>query len=574
MSAPHAIGLAILAITWLGCAVALTAARVRWCAAALAAGAAVIGGWLVMRGQPAGGGVPVVLIGMLFGPLSIVAYPRPTARSVDGPAMVLVPAVTAAALATGGLGHGYLPALTLAVVVVHLWWRFEHLDARGRQPLVWLVIGLGACGVLMFVTAFVLPQAPQLEALAIASCGLPAVCMVIGVRRPDLVEAAGIVGEAAVLGVTALVCLCLYVTGASLLSVVAGRPPGVGVQAVVAVGAAAAFGPVRERVHGAVGELLFGRRRDPIAAAAHAIGAVHLDTEGVLERVRRAFVVPYAAVRPGPAGTRAPATGARVRSFPLHPGSGQDAPALVVGLRPGELRFSPADAQALALVARLLGQLQRAESLTARLTRSRAATHAAVEEERRRLRRDLHDGLGPALTGIAFTADAVGNLLGPRQSPARDLLLRLRDEAAGAIADVRRIVEDIRPPALDQLGLQGALAQVSMGLHRPGLAIDVEVAEAVGELPAAHEVTVYRIVAEALTNAARHTSSTHVVAELTREHGELRVRVRDDGRAGEQPWRAGIGLTSMRERTEELGGTLRTGPTACGGLVEARLPLA
>ncbi len=131
---------------------------------------------------------------------------------------------------------------------------------------------------------------------------------------------------------------------------------------------------------------------------------------------------------------------------------------LEVGLRAGDLSLSAGDEHVLRLVGPLLAQTLRANRLAADLQVSREATVTALEEERRRLRRDLHDGLGPRLSGIAFTSDAARNSLRSDPDATDELLATLRAETGSAIDEIRRLVYAMRPPALDELGLVPALS--------------------------------------------------------------------------------------------------------------------
>ncbi|MGX6603272.1 sensor histidine kinase [Micromonosporaceae bacterium Da 78-11] len=198
-----------------------------------------------------------------------------------------------------------------------------------------------------------------------------------------------------------------------------------------------------------------------------------------------------------------------------------------------------------------------------------------IEEERRRLRRDLHDGVGPRLTGPAYAADAARNVLGRDPERAAALLTGVRAEAGEAIAEVRRLVEGLRPPSLDQVGLVQALRLHARHLLRPDgrrLLVEVLVPVPLPALGAAVEVTAYRIVVEALTNTARHADGGHAVVTLRLDGDALAVEIRDDG-AARGPWQPGVGLTSMRERTELLGGSVAAGAGEDGGSVVATLPL-
>ncbi len=207
--------------------------------------------------------------------------------------------------------------------------------------------------------------------------------------------------------------------------------------------------------------------------------------------------------------------------------------------------------------------------LTAAVQRSREQIVAAREEERRRLRRDLHDGLGPALTGISFQADAAGNVLASDPIRAAALLATLRAAAGEAIDDVRRLVYALRPPALDELGLVGALQRHA---EQIGDGVTVHAPSALPTLTAAVEVAAYRVGVEALTNAVRHSGARRVELQVDAADGELVLTVCDDGRPS-APWTAGVGLASMRERATELGGSVQAGPGTAGGRVALRLPL-
>jgi two-component system NarL family sensor kinase len=217
----------------------------------------------------------------------------------------------------------------------------------------------------------------------------------------------------------------------------------------------------------------------------------------------------------------------------------------------------------------------RARALTAQLIESRGHAIAAVEEERRRLRRELHDGLGPRLSGVAFTSDAARNLIRTDPAATEELLIQLRADTVIAIEEIRRMVYAMRPPALDELGLVPALQQQAVGLrNREGnlVAVDVSAPPEFPHLPAAVEVAAYRIITEALTNVARHSNSASASVRLHPEVDALRLEVTDFG-GHSSDWRAGVGMSSMRERAHELGGSLDAGPSSQGGRVSALLPL-
>ncbi|HRI98348.1 MAG TPA: histidine kinase, partial [Nocardioides sp.] len=193
------------------------------------------------------------------------------------------------------------------------------------------------------------------------------------------------------------------------------------------------------------------------------------------------------------------------------------------------------------------------------------------EEERRRLRRDLHDGLGPVLTGLGLNLDAAVTRLGQHDEQVATYLGNAKRASTQVIANLRELVDGLRPPALDELGLAGALK-----LHLEPLAADADILLDLhlpeAQLPAAVEVAVFRAAVEAVTNAARHSGAHTVRVELDTEPDRLTVTVTDDGPTHAE-WQTGVGLAGMRERAEELGGTLDAGPTAVGGRVRATYPL-
>ena len=182
----------------------------------------------------------------------------------------------------------------------------------------------------------------------------------------------------------------------------------------------------------------------------------------------------------------------------------------------------------------------------------------AREEERRRLRRDLHDGLGPSLAGITMEIQAARNLLEVDRRTAADMLDAAEGWARDAIAEVRRVVYGLRPPVLDQLGLTRALEEHAKTIKgsADGAPISVEVAVTgnLDSLPAAVELAAYLIALEGVTNVLRHAAARRCEIRMEAS-GHLRVEVVDDGTGVPDTHALGVGLTSMRERAEELGGS-------------------
>ena len=174
---------------------------------------------------------------------------------------------------------------------------------------------------------------------------------------------------------------------------------------------------------------------------------------------------------------------------------------------------------------------------------SRRTLIEAREEERRRLRRDLHDGLGPLLTGLRLNLDAVEAQLGTDPDKALEHLATAREASAEVISDLRGLVYGLRPPALDELGLAGALRVHLASLVRdPGLEVTLEVDEKLA-LPAAVEVALYRSASEAVINVVRHSTAQHCWVAVATSRSEVVLTVDDDGHV-DGAWQAGIGLTA------------------------------
>ena len=234
---------------------------------------------------------------------------------------------------------------------------------------------------------------------------------------------------------------------------------------------------------------------------------------------------------------------------------------LLLAARAGDT-FGKADSRLLTDLARQAGVAVYAvrltthlQQLTESLQESRERLVTTREEERRRLRRDLHDGLGPALASLTFKVDAARNLLRQDSERTEMLLAEVRQQAQEAITDIRRLVYNLRPPALDEFGLLSALREQAAHYQHQGLEIAFDVPEALPPLPAAVEVALYRIAQEALTNAARHADAQHCLLQLSIDAKTLHLDITDDGRGVPTGHRIGVGLHAMHERASELGGS-------------------
>lgn len=231
----------------------------------------------------------------------------------------------------------------------------------------------------------------------------------------------------------------------------------------------------------------------------------------------------------------------------------------------------------LADVARQVGGVVHTTGLVEELRAAQERLVAAREHERRRLRRDLHDGLGPALAGLGFQVDTIANLARSGQEVDARLDL-LQAGLRGTVVEVRRIVDGLRPPALDDLGLFVAVAELGHELvGGAGLDLALDLPAARPSLPAAVEVVAFRVAQEALTNVVRHAGATSCRVAATVSGGLLALEVTDDGRGAaesEDPGRSrGLGLRSMSERAGEIGGSVEVSRLSRGTRVLLRLPL-
>jgi signal transduction histidine kinase len=342
------------------------------------------------------------------------------------------------------------------------------------------------------------------------------------------------------------------------------------------------FQPVRSRVQRAVDRFVYGRRKEPYAVLAELGRQLEsvLPPDEVLQtlvqQVCVAFKLPYAAAAltastteiTYPRGLRAPPPG-RSEDFPLS-WQEQQLGRLRVVTTPGD-DLSAADRELLDGLARQAGVAVRAATLNDDLRRSRQRILGAREDERRRLQRDLHDGLGPTLASLYQRVDVARSMVMTDPEAAQRLLTDVRDQTRSVIGEIRSLVRALRPPELE-LGLTGAIE--ASASHLPGLHVDVA-AHPLPVLTPAVETAAYRIALEALTNAARHSSSGRATVTLEACERELTVTIVDDGCGITRTAKPGTGLRSMRERADEVGGRCEIGAGPAGGTrVAAVLPLS
>lgn len=322
---------------------------------------------------------------------------------------------------------------------------------------------------------------------------------------------------------------------------------------------AVAFAPLRNALQRAVNRLTYGQWSQPakILASTGRRLADAADVPGLLrtltEELGSGLGLAYVEI----SDVHGRSLAVHGRSEPVQ----DEAPLTAYGRSVGFLRWSPprlraGDRRVLEDLAGQIGGVVHSAGLLGDLREAQERLVLAREEERRRLRRDLHDGLGPALAGLTLQVDTVRNVLAAG-SDANAGLLRLRSGVAATVLDVRRIVEGLRPPALDELGLDGALVQLADRItNGSGLPVEVSMPTDLPEIPAAVEVAAYRVAQEALSNAVRHSRATCSRVVLSVDQDGIRLEVTDNGTGGVHPRPGGIGLTTMEERAAEIGGRL------------------
>lgn len=341
------------------------------------------------------------------------------------------------------------------------------------------------------------------------------------------------------------------------------------------------FNPLRQRLQQAVNRLMYGHRDDPMTVLSR-LGkrlentAFPGDTLPTLvETIAQTLKLPYVAITvEGDLIAVAGAMGQPpVHEYPLVFQS-QPIGHLLVSARAGGEAFTASEKRLLRNVARQAGPAVYAERLTNQLQRSRERLVATREEERRRLRRDLHDGLGPQLATLTVKVNAAQNLLRSDPDAAEQLLAEIKVESQSAVKEIRRVVQGLRPSSLDQLGLLSALREFAVQKRGGRMQITFHAPDLLPPLPAAVEVAAYRIAIEAITNAVRHARAQNCTLDLE-VNETLVLEVRDDGDGLPLDYEPGVGLSSMRERAAELGGTfaVRSDPGQ-GTMITVRLPLS
>lgn len=464
-----------------------------------------------------------------------------------------------------------LQALTLLAlvvpigVVVH---RYRRSAGTERDQMRWLLWGALVTATIIVLTV-VLDLGALTDVVFFLCITLTPIAVTVAVVNPRLVPIEDLLGRTVLLSVLAVVLVVVdFLVVAALSLLLDDDMAQSQVVLVVLMTTVLLYSPLRQRL-----SRWLSRRSDPYDTVAGLASTLETTDDGgeqlaaVAEAVASAFGVGYVSVEVERSGGEL-----LVATYGDRPAETRDLPISYRDVRVGRLvlptrglrsRLSRRDEE-------LLGDLVRQAAIVARTSRLAEDLVSAREEERRRIRRDLHDGLGPALSGVVFQLESARLMVDKDPETAKTQITGVSAHVQDVVADVRRLVHDLRPPALDDRGLVGALRQ--QGEH-----LGPEVTVTAGELdplPAAVEVAAYRIASEAMTNVARHAGATRCAVRLEVVDSALLVEIEDDGVGVAPDAEAGVGLVALRERATELGGRAEvTCPSTGGTVVRALLPL-
>jgi signal transduction histidine kinase len=491
--------------------------------------------------------------------------------------------------------------LSLVVPLLVVVRRYRASDDVGRAQLRWLV--WAAVVDLLAIVAGMLSPDPVAGVLLAVAVACTSVAVVVAVTRHRLYDVDRLISATVLYGLLAAAVVAVDVVVFALAGAVLGQRD----SALVAIAVVAGlYAPLRGWLGGLVQRARRGSRDNPYAVVSALAEQLEVSSApeqqllAVTRAVGEAFRSPYVRIEiERPSGEK------QVVEHGHRAGREVVLPVAYRGEHIGQLTLCPGgrselsehDQRLLGDVVRQAAAAARASELSAGLQAIREQLVTTREEERRRLRRDLHDSLGPSLGAVTLRIETARNLASSRPAEADRLLEAATADVAAVLADVRRLVHDLRPPALDELGLVRAIEQLARRLESPTLVVTVDGAAMAGaDLPAAVEVAAFRIVSEALNNVVRHSGARRCTIRLgvaggPDGHGDgwnphrgpgarggpgghaLEVEVRDDGRGIPADAVAGVGMLSLRERAAELGGSASAEcPDGGGTVVRAALP--
>jgi signal transduction histidine kinase len=485
---------------------------------------------------------------------------------------------------------------TLMLVLYAQIYRYRNVsDPSEKQQIKWVIYGISLWFLVMAAGSVPYAQVQQLppgspipwwqllnEMIYIISFSFLPLSLTIAVMRYRLFDIDIIINRTLVYGILTFTTMGIYVFIVGYLGSLV-QAINQSTFAFLATGVVAIiFQPLRERLQRGVNRLMFGERDDPLAVLSSLSKRLEAASEpeailpSIVDTVGQALKLPYVAIEVQDGESRSivaeygdPRPG--VERLPLIHQS-EVVGGLIFTRRSPYEGFSEAEYKLLRNIARQTGAAVHTGRLTSDLRRSRQQLVTTREEERRRLRRDLHDGLGPTLASLTLKIDNARNQLTSDPLAADHLLVETKSLIQETLADIRRLVYELRPPALDELGLVKAIQAFVDQQNLETLNVVITMDGELLDLPAAIEVACYRIALEGITNVIRHSQASTASVRLSAEKEKFIVKVSDDGIGLSEPVPVGVGITSMRERAEELGGQLVIMPLKPGTLIRASLP--
>jgi signal transduction histidine kinase len=517
-----------------------------------------------------------------------------------GPALAVGFAAALIAFGIVGSETGQALSLMLGLLVVgSVVYRYHSLPASpAQEQVVWTLAAVALLAGAQWMGRPVRPlplPTISLEAIPATAFGFFTIfgtllvvgaltCLAVALLNDELFQVEVVLSRALVYSLLTLFVVGAYVLIVGYLSLLFQSGGNLWFSLIATGLVAALFQPVRQRVQRFVNQMLYGERAEPYAVIA-GLGRrleVTFAPETILptiaQMVQESLRLPYAAIALEQDGGSAIVAAAGTPAgepvaFPLTY-QGVVIGRLLVNPRRGEGELAAADRTLLADLAQQAGMAVHGVRLTAELQQSREHLVLAREEERRRLRRDLHDDLAPTLVGLSLRAGTIGDLIATDPAKAIQLADRLENAIREAVGNIRRLVYDLRPPALDDLGLLAAIRERALEYSSKGLRVAVTAPQSLPPLPAAVEVAAYRIVQEGLLNVVKHAQAQSCSIQIT-AGAALAIEISDNGVGLPQTYENGVGLRSMQERAAELGGVCRvTAEREKGTTITVHLPLA
>lgn len=549
------------------------------------------------------------LSGLAFGAFGALLYLFPNGRFVPRWSPWLIGIMVLPSLGLHWIPEQLNPAFALIYLGVGMGsqvYRYKQLsDAITRRHIRWILVSFAAFVLVIIVGLLIAPNAvSQLQppssfdlffsfiflmpGITVASVGF-VIALSVAILRDGLYNLDIFINRALVYGGLTVLITAVYLASITFLTTLLQNWSNITLALLTTGLIAIIFQPLRARLQSGINRLLYGERDTPLSLLTR-LGEILASANNpatilpiYVQTIATSLHLPFAAIWLRQSETQFVPIASHgrqpnhVETIPLFY-HGLHIGQLVVALRLGQDKFDPTDWQLFDQIAHQTAAAVNTVRLVNDLQHSRERIITAREEERRRIRRDLHDGLGPSLASQTFALDTALELLDSDPQAAVKLLQALKTQTQVTVADIRRLVYALRPPALDELGLVGALQAHFGKMERGDVGIELTaVPHPLPPLSAAVEVAAYRIILEAVTNTIRHARARRCTITLaaTENPAQLQITVQDDGHGLPANRQAGVGLGSMRERAEELGGRLQVENGEEGGVkITAVLPLA